>query len=480
MGGAGTPIVVLFVTLAIAAAHLFASDERRSEALESGARRQPVVAEASISTPVTAEELETTEIKKLIAPDAEWSDFFGTSVAISGDTVVVGAIFDDDLGTIRAGSASVFVRDHESVDAWGRQKKLVGNDTTSGDYFGCSVAADGDTVVVGARFHSLTGLPEAGAAYVFQRNHGGENAWGQVAKLTAVNPDANASFGSAVAISGDTVVVGAVWDDHDGLNHAGSAYIFMRDQGGDDNWGQEAKLTAWDAETRDEFGTSLAVEGETVVVGALLDDHPGMLEAGSAYIFNRDHGGENPWAPVAKITASDGEAGDEFGTSVAINGGFIVVGVAGYAGERAYIFRREADAWDQVARLTASDGASNDDFGYAVDIEGDIVVVGARYGGESGKANAGAAYFFLRNHGGDDAWGEAAKVISSDAESEDRFGISVAIDDTTVVIGANCDDHSGLSNAGSAYLFQLSHSSAYVFEDDFESGCTGEWSSTTP
>jgi hypothetical protein len=214
-------------------------------------------------------------------------------------------------------------------------------------------------------------------------------------------------------MSGDTVIVGAPWEDADGFYHAGSAYVFMRDAGGADAWEQVAKLTASDAGEKDEFGSAVAIEGGTVVVGAVGDLHPGLSGLGSAHIFMRDAGGANAWDQLTTITGSDIEAGDEFGASVAISGDSLVVGVAGSAGEKAYVFERDLggdDSWGQAAKLTASDAGSKDDFGQSVAIDRDTVVVGAEFGDVWGLSAAGSAYVFLRDQGGPNAWGEAAKL----------------------------------------------------------------------
>lgn len=448
-----------------------------------GGRLRRVSPDAPISALATIPDLEATETAKLTATDADELDHLGSSVAIDGDILIAGAFRDSHDSAINAGSAYVFVRDSGNAGAWEQVAKLIGTDTASCDYFGFSVAISGDTAVVGARHNDPGGLSEAGAAYIFTRDQGGADAWGQVAKLTAGDAEPGDSFGISVAISGDTVVVGSALDDHDGKYHAGSAYVFMRDTGGTDAWGQVAKLTAADAEERDEFGTSVAVEGDTVVVGAILDNHPGLLGTGSAYIFMRDLGGANAWGELIKITASDDEVGDEFGTSLAISGDSVVVGVGGYAGEEAYVFDRNSGGsgvWGQVAKITASDAGANDDFGYAVAIDRDTVVVGAALAGFSGQPTAGSAYVFLRDQGGPDAWGEAAKLTASDGENEDRFGVSVTIDGTSVAIGASGDDHSGVQNPGSLYLFELAHPSVPFFSDGFESGNTSAWSATIP
>jgi len=275
------------------------------------------------------------------------------------------------------------------------------------------------------------------------------------------------------------VVVGAVRDDHSELVNAGAAYIFKRDQGGPDGWGQVAKLVASDAASWDYFGESVAISGQTVVVGARHSSPTGLYRAGSAYIFMRDEGGPETWGQAQKISASDASANDEFGSAVAIYADSLVVGLAEYSGEQAYVFER-ATTWEQVAILTASDGASNDGFGTSVAINRDTVIVGAEFEGPSGLLNPGAAYIFMRDQGGVGAWGEAAKISASDGTDEDRFGIAVALDGTTAVIGADGDDHSGLTSPGSVYLFQMTHSSFPVFADGFETSDAARWLDLVP
>ncbi len=163
------------------------------------------------------------EVKKLLASDAQAGDFFGISVAVSGDTAVVGA-FHEGAGGIRAGAAYVFVRDQGGADNWGQVKKLIASDAETGDYFGYKMAVSGDTAVVGATNEDAGGS-RAGAAYVFQRNQGGADTWGEVKKLTASDAQADDRFGLSVAVSGDSAVVGAYFEDAGGGN-AGAAYVF--------------------------------------------------------------------------------------------------------------------------------------------------------------------------------------------------------------------------------------------------------------
>ncbi|MFN8354784.1 MAG: hypothetical protein U0Y10_10070 [Spirosomataceae bacterium] len=425
------------------------------------------------------------QVKKLVASDRAADDYFGWSVAISGTTVVVGALLEDEdaagLNTRNnAGSAYVFNQDQGGTNNWGQVKKLVASDRAAGDNFGWSVAISGTTVVVGAYLEDedaagANTLDAAGAAYVFSRDQGGSNNWGQVKKLVASDRAAQDWFGWSVAIFGTTVVVGAYQEDED----AGSAYIFSRDQGGSNNWGQVKKLIASDRAAGDNFGRSVAISGTTVVVGAFQEDEDAAglntrNDAGSAYIFSQDQGGSNNWGQVKKIVASDRAAEDWFGVSVAISGTTVVVGAflededaAGMnmvsAAGSAYIFSQDqggSNNWGQAQKIVLEDVAINQNYGYSVAIDGNYAVVGASGDvtdatGGAGLLGAGAAYILQKNGG---VWQEVKKLVASDRATGDNFGISVAISGTTVVVGAYLEDEDAagintLSAAGSAYVF---------------------------
>ena len=391
----------------------------------------------------------TTELAKLIASDAAPKDNFGYSVAISGDTAVVGASHDTHTGGLEAGSAYVFERSNTGgAGTWGEVVKLTASDAAAGDYFGISVAISGDTIMVGAYRDYQAGI-YSGSAYVFDRNRGGTNVWGEVQKLTASDAASQDYFGRSVAISGDTAVVGASHDTHAGGAMAGSAYVFERNQGGASAWVEVAKLTASDAASDDRFGYSVAVSKDTVVVGAVDDVHaPGVGGAfwgeGSAYLFERDQGGPGAWGEVVKLTASSPTAGDSFGISVAVSGDTALVGehLGGVAG-RAHCFERNqggAGSWGWVQELTASDQGAGEYFGISVSISGGTAVVGAHGFHLAPGASEGSAYLFERGLSGGQPWTEVAKIYASDAASGDRFGISVALSGNTIVVGASGDD----------------------------------------
>ena len=314
---------------------------------------------------------------KLLASDAQANDWFGTSVAVSGDTVVVGALGEDD-GGVEAGAAYAFVRNGTT---WTEQAKLMASDAQAGDWFGYSVAMSGDTVVVGA-YYEDSGGSDAGAAYVFVRNG---TTWTEQAKLMASDAQAGDWFGYSVAVSGDTVMVGALGEDDGGVE-AGAAYVFVRNG---TTWNEQDKLVASDAQASDFFGTSVAVSGDTVVVG-VAGEGSGGVEAGAAYVFVRNG---TTWTEQDKLMASDAETFDQFGLSVAVSGDTVLVGAFGesISAGATYVFARNGTTWSEQDKLVASDAQADGWFGYSVAVSGDTVVVGA-----SGEGSyAGAAYVFI-------------------------------------------------------------------------------------
>ena len=320
---------------------------------------------------------------KLVASDPQVYDNFGYSVAIDGDTIVVGAYFED-TGAANAGAAYVFTR---SGTSWSQQAKIQTSDALSGDQFGQSVSIDGDTIVGGTPFLD-TGGTNAGAAYVFTRSG---TTWSQQAKIQSSDIQLNDNFGISVAIDGDTMVAGARYESTGGTS-AGAAYVFTRSG---TSWSQQAKIQASDIAAYDNFGISVAIDGDTVVVGAYFED-TGGTSAGAAYVFTRSG---TTWSQQAKIQASDVQLGDLTGHSVAIDGDTMVVGAykedtgASDAGA-AYVFTRSGTTWTQAKKLVASDAQASDEFGFSVDISNNTVVVGT-YKEDTGGDSAGAAYTFI-------------------------------------------------------------------------------------
>jgi RHS repeat-associated protein len=219
-----------------------------------------------------------TQQGKLRASDAAAEDYFGVSVAVSGDYAVVGAYADDDAGS-SSGSAYVFKRTGTS---WSQQAKLTASDAAAGDQFGSSAAIWGDSLIVGARLDDDGAVADSGSAYVFTRSG---TSWTQEAKLTASDAAAEDRFGNAVGISQDSAIVGAYYND-DGGGQSGSAYVFKRSGM---SWSQQAKLRASDAAAYDYFGNSVSIWGENALVGAYCNDDGGSA-SGSAYLFSTTDG----------------------------------------------------------------------------------------------------------------------------------------------------------------------------------------------
>ena len=384
------------------------------------------------------------------------NDEFGVSVAIDGDTAVVGAYRSGN------GAAYVFVRDGQGV--WKRAGTLTASDGATDDEFGISVAVDGDTAVIGANKDDDNGV-DSGSAYVFTKPVSGWADATETAKLTASVGAADDEFGISVAVSRNIVVVGARGDDIniDGTDETdvGSAYVFVKPttSNGWADWDnsdyETAKLTASDSAAEDEFGTAVAVDGETIVVGAPGDDS----DEGSAYVFVRSVTGWATGDQTAKLTASDGAAGDEFGTSVAVDGDTIVVGAPGDDSDEgsAYVFVRPGTGWatgNQTAKLTASDGAAGDEFGISVAVDGATIVVGS-WGEDEGYTgvavtNAGGAYVFALESG---VWSEELDLFAYDGNTRNHFGWSVAVAGETVLVGSPGDNDA--SRVESAYLIDV-------------------------
>ena len=325
------------------------------------------------------------EQAKLTAPDGMDEDLFGYSVSISGDYAIIGAYGDDDNGN-NSGSAYIFYRNGTS---WTEQIKLTPLDGASEDRFGCAVSISGDYAIVGAWGDDVTGI-DRGSAYIFYRS--GTN-WIEQAKLTAPDGMDEDLFGYSVSISGDYVVIGSHYDDDNG-SESGSAYIFYRSG---TNWTEQTKLTAPDGAAYDWFGYAVSINGDYAAIGAHWDDDNGN-NSGSAYVFNRTG---TLWTQQTKITADDGSVDDEFGRSISIDGDYVVVGAChddDYGIDRgsAYIFNKSGNNWIQQTKITASNGADFDYFGCPVSISGNYALISANYNDYNG-IDSGSAYVYFND-----------------------------------------------------------------------------------
>ena len=378
---------------------------------------------------------------KIISANPVLKAQFGHSVAVSGDTMVVGAPNE--------GAAYVFEYDEGK---WDQVARLTPNGSTSMSWFGWSVAISGDTVAVGA--------PLLSSVYMFKRVG---DSWSEDPDSLLMANDSAFTFGWSLAFEGSTLVVGT--------GRANSAYVFNLDG---TNWPhEEAKLTASDSESIDNrFGWSVAVNGARVVVGAPRDEST----AGSAYVFDFDEEA-GKWLETAKLSASDKAEHDDFGFSVAVHQDTVVVGAhkdsafaQGQVPGAAYVFKIDGDIWSQEDKLSASDLPdydADDEFGYSVAIKGTTLLVGAPKDTDDAGTITGAAYLFKydgSNWVEDPVQPNLIPTTVPGLEEGDQFGLTVAIDASTIAVGAplsnlevpdqtDVDLNNEVLNAGAAYVF---------------------------
>lgn len=335
-----------------------------------------------------------------------------------------------------------------AVTATHEETKLTAEgDAKTSALFGTAAAVSGDVVIVGASKEDHSGANQAGAAYVFSDSSG---SWTREARLSLGAPDPLDNFGQAVAADGDYVAAGVPNWDRD-FNEDGQVQIF-EDLGG--SWGHDDTVFAGSPEAEAHFGASVALEGQTLVVGAPEEDAGGDTDAGAIYVFVLSGGS---WSQQARIDAdTDIEAGANFGYDVAMSGETLLVSAApadgpGTDSGEVYVFHRSGSSWSRQALLVPQDHASGDWFGWSVDLDQDTAVIGAPLK-DDGGTDRGAAYVFTRSGG---TWSEQTKLVSSDRADDDRFGISVAVDGDLVLAGANNEDDPGVGS-GAAYVFTRS------------------------
>ncbi|MEO5914551.1 MAG: choice-of-anchor D domain-containing protein [Luteolibacter sp.] len=381
---------------------------------------------------------------QLTAGDSPAYDYFGLSVSLKGDTALVGAPWDDTMAGADVGSAYVFVR---SGSLWNQQARLSASDGASSDHFGISLALSGGTALIGSLNHSISGGFAAGAAYVFVRS--GTNWAQQGPPLTAIDGAANDGFGSSVALDGDDALVGAPYNNTPAGADAGSAYVFTRVGA---TWTQQPKLLANDGAANDSFGYAVALSQGTALVSAVSADTAAGINAGSGYIFVRTN---SAWGPPVKLTGYPSHAGADFGYSVALSGDTALVGarldasINGIVGGAAYVFVRSATAWELQAKLIGSNASESDEFGYSVALEGDSALVGAP-GNQTDSLDAGSVYLFERRGA---IWSEQSRLAGGvDSSSVDRFGSSISLSGNTALAGAYLED-TAATDAGSVYVF---------------------------
>jgi hypothetical protein len=397
--------------------------------------------------------------KKIVAGDRASLGTFGNAISISGNYAVVGAFNDDGAGDGKpvvpySGSAYLFFNDNGT---WKQIKKIYQPVREIGSYFGRSVCIKDDYMIIGSESETDANgqnrIEGAGAAYVYAKDQGGTDNWGLVKKMVSPNREYREYFGSSVAIEGDYAVAGAYY--------VSRAYMFEKNSGGVNNWGVVARLLS-QGTNFDTFGGQVAISGGYVVIGARSDDNGGLQHSGAAYIFKQYPVGINGgWNLVKRITAPVIRANETFGSAIAIDGDHVVIAASGAA----YIFSKNnggADQWGLEKKLTT--GTSNPSwFGASVAIKGGSVVVGAPgeqldYQGENPVSNTGAAWVFNENRGGAGNWGQTAKIHAPDRDEDEYLGGSVALNETQILVGSPQEHDGGpyaMSYPGAVYSFSL-------------------------
>ncbi|CAK8712589.1 hypothetical protein GMJAKD_01850 [Candidatus Electrothrix aarhusensis] len=397
--------------------------------------------------------IDPSTVQKLVAGDGAAGDSFGASVSVSGDTAIIGTLGDDDNGD-NSGSAYVFLRNGNGE--WAQQAKLLPDDGGDYDTFGHSVSVSGDVVVVGAIFDGEKET-NSGSAYVFVRN--GDGSWSQESKLLPDDEETDVLFGCAVSVFGDTIVIGSKQDNGNGNGiYSGSSYVFVRNKSG--SWVKQAKLLPGDGAAYSYFGNSVSISGNIVIIGDSLDttiDNGNC--SGSAYVFIRDELGN--WSQEAKLLPTDGDADDRFGNSVAIDGSTAIIGPYndddnGSNTGSAYIFVRDGTGiWSQQKKLLPpEDFVFVNTFGTSVSLSGGTAVVGAGYDSNN---LFGAANIFTRDETGN--WTYRGKLVANDSTDYNAFGHSVSISGNHLVVGSYNHPSGG---AGAAYVYSSTPTTSNV------------------
>ncbi len=341
------------------------------------------------------------------------------------------------LGSATCGASLPADLDPASALAGTSEQKVTASDGGPGQNFGYAVAVDGDTAAICAYVATVNGNMFQGAVYLFERIDG---TWTETQKLTASDGAPFGQFGESLALEGDTLLVGS--NGADGFR--GAVYVFERS---DTGWQETAKLVAGDGAGTDNFGWSVSIEGSTAVVGAPYADVGGNTDQGAAYVFTNTAG---TWSEAQKLVSADGAAGDEFGRDVDVSGTTALIGavrasVAGNAGQgAAYVFDADGGAWTETRKLVASDGDETDNFGQAVALSGTTALVGAPL--------AAAAYVFTDTAGN---WTETQKLVASDgAELSGYFGYALDLDGDQAMVGALNAEIDGSQLQGAAWVFE--------------------------
>lgn len=385
--------------------------------------------------------------QKLLPKDGKAEDHFGYSVAIDGTTALVGAFKADTKNTQDSGAAYVYSL---GSTGWQQQAKLIAEPAFTDDTLGGNVALKNHMAMLGVIKRDDKG-EDAGAVFAFEKQ---ANSWSQKQILTAPDAKAGDAFGQSIALTAWFMVIGAPRSDAPDKD-SGSAYVFLRDK---DTWQFQSKLTAKDGATGDLFGISVAIDGNTILVGADLNDEQAE-NAGAVYAYVFDG---KQWQHQAKLMAKDGANTDIFGVRVALFDDTALISarrddVEGMADRvmsidagSAYIFERTHDQWTQTQKLVAPDGKADDRFARGVALHKETALISAMHHDAKGD-NAGALYVFKKQQG---QWHFSSQIIANDGLPDDRFGWNIALSNETAIIAAPHRDDNG-NASGAAYILDL-------------------------
>ncbi|MCW1883826.1 Ig-like domain-containing protein [Luteolibacter flavescens] len=441
------------------------------------------------ATPVTDSattiEIYHAEVDQLLALNSLGNDAsqtgagYGSSTAISKDTLVIGSP-TRDTSLVDVGRVHVYERNAGLGAPWGQVAEIGGSDSAAGDNFGSAVAIDGDYMVVGSPGFDQPGANNAGAAYVFQRNPVNPNAWLQVAKLnpSAVNASGGDAFGSAVAIQGDTILVGAPNANLPGATRSGRVFVFKRGATPGAWTGSQTLVAADNRGTLlvndgEFYGSAIAIDGNTVVIGAHGANFGGSTPQwnfGAAYIYTRPNaaGTFSELKRLDQFDGSEARAYSGFGFSVDVSGDRIAVGaysptppLGGLKPGRVHVYERDsggANQWGLVREVAPTDGVASRYFGGSVGLAGNLLLVGSPAGNEAGVETRGSIEIFRRSAGTPD-WLPIDRIVHGTPTAANRYGHAVAIDGFTAVAGSNTDsvNVNGAASAGSARVLQLQY-----------------------
>ena len=351
-------------------------------------------------------------------------DGFGLSVAIDGDTAIVSAPYDDDGGS-NAGAAHIYQQ--QAGGSWAQVAKVTASNAAANDRSGQMVAIDGDVAILS----SFEKNSRHGWAWIYERNEGGPNNWGEVAALHVDKT----GYGFDVSVDGDTAVVGAY-----STGTSGRAYIYQRDNAG--NWNAVTSV----GEPKNYYATELSLSGDTLMVGA-FGDYTQTTNAGAVFVYERDQGGADNWGKTATLYADVPGTGDYFGRDVWLHGNTAIIGAYTEDGKgAAYLFRNDGNAWDQLARLSETDLGSGDNYGFRCSIAGPYAAVAASK--HDDPTDGGAVYLYKETSLG--VWELLQKTRPDGLAASDYFGSGVDIYGSTMIIGAN-----GFGAAGAAYIYHM-------------------------